>query len=65
MSSVEKSLNMLSSHPYLDFQSNAKENYFMQDDLKSFRIPFIEIEEMKYICNKEASEKIQLSKVKV
>ena len=56
---------MLSSHPYLDFQSNAKEDYFTQDDLKSFRIPFIEIEEMKYIYNKEASEKIQLSKVKV
>lgn len=56
---------MLSSYPYLNFQSNAKENYFTQDDLKSFKIPFTEIEEMKYICNKEASEKIQLSKVKV
>ena len=34
----------------------------MEDNLKSFRKPFIKVEEMKYICNEEVLEKIQLIK---
>ena len=51
---------MLSSHPYLNFQSNEKQFHARQSQFQKI---FIEIEEMKYIFNKETSEKIQLSKV--
>lgn len=53
---------MLFSHHYLNFIFNTNKNYFMQDNLKNFRKPFIEVEETKYIWDKKVSAKTQLIK---